>query len=353
MIYRQLGDSGLKVSVIGLGGALSGASLSEDVAYECMTKAFSLGINFFDNAELYGNGESERVFGKVFKRAGWKRSEFVVSTKVFWGGSGVNQVGLSRKHIIEGVRASLDRMQLDYVDLILAHRPDPCTPMEEIVRAFNYLIDRGLALYWGTSEWSAQQITEAFAVARALHLIAPTLEQPEYHLLHRERVEKELFPILQSPYGMGLTVWRPLAGGVLTGKYLDPLKESARGHPERKETSSKAEKKVIEYWYENYLAGEKGQATMKRVAKLRDWLKFKQSEKELPSQVTLAQLALAWVLKNPTVSTAIIGATKPAQIEENVKALTLIDLLTPKYLSEIDAIVETKPAPQVDTRAMF
>jgi voltage-dependent potassium channel beta subunit len=192
--------------------------VGEDVAYELMKTAFDAGVNFFDNAEAYAGGEAEIVMGKVIKRAGWKRSDLVLSTKIFWGGSGPNDKGLSRKHIVEGVDAALQRLQTDYVDLVFAHRPDIHTPIEETVRAFNHVINQGKAFYWGTSEWSASQIMEAYAVARREHLIPPQMEQPQYNMFHRERVESE-YAHLFDEIGLGTTIWSPLASGLLTGKY--------------------------------------------------------------------------------------------------------------------------------------
>ncbi|RUO97015.1 NADP-dependent oxidoreductase domain-containing protein, partial [Jimgerdemannia flammicorona] len=244
---KFLGDSGLKVSVVALGGwitygfvlggprdayILSDADFPNlprptDTCSECMKIAFDHGINFFDTAEGYAGGQSEIDMGLAIQKNGWKRSDLVISTKIFWGGKGPNDRGLSRKHIIEGLQASLKRLQLDYVDLVYAHRPDPDTPMEEIVRAFNFVIDRGMAFYWGTSEWSAQQITMAHTVAQRLGLMGPLMEQPQYNMFHRERFEKEYAPLFAT-FGMGTTVWSPLAGGILTGKYNDGIPPDSR-----------------------------------------------------------------------------------------------------------------------------
>jgi voltage-dependent potassium channel beta subunit len=211
MEYRYLGRSGLQVSALSLGAWVTfGEQVGEDIALECMSAAYEAGVNFFDNAESYGRGNAEVVMGNVIKKAGWKRSDLVLSTKLFWGGRNKNSTGLSRKHIIEGARASLARLQTDYVDLIFCHRPDIHTPVEETVRAMNFLIDQGLAFYWGTSEWSAAQIMEAVAVARQHHLIPPLMEQPEYNMFHRERVEGEYAPLYRT-IGLGTTIWSPLA----------------------------------------------------------------------------------------------------------------------------------------------
>jgi voltage-dependent potassium channel beta subunit len=285
-------------------------------------------------------GQSEIVFGKVFKKAGWKRSEFIVSTKIYWGGPGVNQRGLSRKHIIEGVQGALERMQLDYVDLVYAHRPDKSTPMEEIVRAFNHVIDQGKAFYWGTSEWTAQQIQEAHMVANRLHLIPPLMEQPEYNMLHRDRFEAE-YDALYRLYNMGTTVWSPLAGGMLTGKYLDIKPSEGRfiADPKR----SEGEKSMIQNIGQKWFAGEEGARRMNILRQLATYAKEKLG-------CSMVQLALAWVLRNPHVSTAIIGATKISQIEENVAALHLLPKLTDTVMEEIEAILNNRPTPPIDFR---
>jgi voltage-dependent potassium channel beta subunit len=213
MEYRFLGSSGLKVSALSLGAWVTyGGQVGEAIAYDCMQAAYEAGVNFFDNAEAYAGGEAETVMGNVIKKAGWKRSDLVISTKIFWGGSGPNDRGLSMKHILEGTDAALKRLQMEYVDLIFCHRPDPDTPIEETVRAMSYVIQQGKAFYWGTSEWSAQQIMEAYAIARREHLIPPTMEQPQYHMFHRERVEKEYARLYQE-IGLGTTIWSPLASG--------------------------------------------------------------------------------------------------------------------------------------------
>ena len=208
MEYRHLGNSGLKVSALSLGAWVTyGGQVGEDTAYECMTAAYEAGVNFFDNAEVYANGNAEIVMGNVIKRVGWKRSDLVISTKIFWGGDGPNNSGLSRKHIMEGTNASLKRLQMDYVDLIFCHRPDIRTPIEETVWAMNQVINQGKAFYWGTSEWNAQQITEAVGIARRDHLIPPLMEQPQYNMFHRERVEKEYAPLFRQ-FGLGATIWK-------------------------------------------------------------------------------------------------------------------------------------------------
>jgi voltage-dependent potassium channel beta subunit len=228
MEYRYLGKSGLQVSALSLGAWVTmGGQIEESTSYEIMQAAYDSGVNFFDNAESYSHGNAEIVMGNVIKKAGWKRSDLVISTKLFWGGKKPNQTGLSRKHILEGAIASLSRLQMDYVDLIFCHRPDMYTPIEETVRAMNYLIDHGLAFYWGTSEWTATQITEAISVARQNHLIPPTVEQPEYNMFTREKIERDYLSLFKQ-YGIGTTIWSPLASGLLTGKYNSGVPKDTR-----------------------------------------------------------------------------------------------------------------------------
>eukprot|EP00850_Spirogloea_muscicola_P012961 SM000086S23013 [mRNA] locus=s86:16352:18039:- [translate_table: standard] len=274
------------------------AQVDVEAAKRLIKKAYDLGVNFFDNAEVYANGKAEEIMGQAIRELGLRRSDLVVSTKLFWGGPGVNEKGLSRKHVVEGARASLRRLGMDYVDLIFCHRPDTATPIEETVRAMNFVIDQGWAFYWGTSEWSAQQVTEACEVAKRLNLVGPAMEQPEYNMLTREKVEAEYLPLYKN-YGLGLTTWSPLASGGL------------------------AERKLVD-------------EVLDKVQQLRP------IAKEL--DVTPAQLALAWCAKNPNVSTVITGATKESQIEENMKALTAIPKLTPEVMERIEAIIRSKPA---------
>lgn len=324
MQYRRLGKSGLWVSALSFGAWVTfGEQFGEDTAYECLVAAYDAGVNFFDNAEAYADGEAEILMGKAFKRAGWKRSDLVVSTKIFWGGDGVNDKGLSRKHIIEGTNAALKRLQLDYVDLIFCHRPDPLTPIEETVWAMNQVIQAGKAFYWGTSEWSAAQIMEAYAVARREHLIPPTMEQPQYNMFTRERVEKE-YAHLYEEIGLGTTIWSPLASGLLSGKYNNGIPEGTR-------LSLKGYE-----WLRSRLESEEGQ---KNLAKSRQLAPIAQ---ELGC--TQAQLALAWCLKNPHVSTVITGASRPQQIVENMQALDVVEKLTSDVMARIETILDNKPA---------
>jgi voltage-dependent potassium channel beta subunit len=323
MEYRYLGRSGLQVSVLSLGGWVTwGDQVGEDVAYDTMVEAYKHGVNFFDNAEAYADGRSEIAMGKAIKRAGWKRSDVVVSTKLFWGGEGVNDKGLSRKHIIEGLDASLARMQLAYVDLLFCHRPDKRTPIEETVRAMNHVINQGKAFYWGTSEWSAQEITEAHLVARREHLIPPLMEQPQYNMFERERFEKE-YEHLYRDFGLGTTIFSPLASGLLTGKYNTGVPEGTRAALPGYE------------WLRRRL--EKPE-TAQKIEKVEQLAPVAQ---EL--DCSLAQLALAWCLKNPNVSTVITGASKVSQVTENMKALDVLPKLTTAVMDRIEQILQNKP----------
>ncbi|KAG0200899.1 hypothetical protein BGX28_006174 [Mortierella sp. GBA30] len=327
MEYRYLGKSGLMVSCLSLGGWVTyGGQVGPEVAQQCMKTAFDLGINFFDTAEVYSGGQCEIDMGVAIRKFGWKRSDLVISTKLFWGGKGPNDRGLSRKHIIEGTDASLKRLQLDYVDLLYAHRPDPDTPMEEIVRAFNHVINQGKAFYWGTSEWSAQQITEAHAVAQRLNLIAPLMEQPQYNMFHRDRVEKEYQPLFKN-FGMGSTIWSPLASGLLSGKYNEGIPTDSR---------LALKDNAVMKRLRDALDTEDGRVKISKVIKLQT------IAQEL--NCTTSQLALAWCLKNPNVSSVITGASKPSQIEENVQSLRVVPLLTEEIMQRIEDILLNKPA---------
>lgn len=279
------------------------------------------GVNFFDNAEVYANGRAEEIMGQAIRELGWKRSDVVISTKIFWGGPGPNDRGLSRKHIIEGTRASLKRLDMDYVDVLYCHRPDFSTPIEETVRAMNYVIDKGWAYYWGTSEWNSQQITEACSIAQRLDLVGPIVEQPEYNLLNRHKVENEYLP-LYTNYGIGLTTWSPLASGVLSGKY-------SVGSPPPPDSRFALEN------YKNLATRSLVEDVLVRVDGL------KPIAKELG--VSLAQLSIAWCAINPNVSSVITGSSKESQIKENMKAIDVIPKLTPAVLEKIEAVVQSKP----------
>jgi len=330
MEYRYLGKSGIKVSALSFGSWVTfGDQIGEDVALEMMKAAFDAGVNFFDNAEAYSQGKSETMMGNVVKKAGWKRSDLVISTKIFWGGDGPNDRGLSRKHIVEGMDASLARLQMDYVDLVFAHRPDINTPMEETVRAFNHVIEKGQAFYWGTSEWSATEIMEAYAIARREHLIPPLMEQPQYHMFHRERFEAEYAPLYEE-IGLGTTIWSPLASGLLTGKYNQGIPEGTRASLEGYD------------WLRKRFEDENAIENIQKVGQM------------LPIAdelgCSMAQLALAWTLKNPHVSTTITGASRPEQVVENMKAIEVVEKLTPEVMERIEGILDNKPAQQTDWR---
>jgi voltage-dependent potassium channel beta subunit len=294
-----------------------------------MKAAWEAGVNFYDNAEAYAGGLSETMMGNALKKLGWKRADYVVSTKIFWGGDGPNKTGLSRKHILEGTKASLARLQLHYVDLVFCHRPDLHTPIEETVRAMSHLVNHGLAMYWGTSEWSAEQIREAYHVARRERLVPPTMEQPEYHMFHRDRVEKEYADLYQD-IGLGTTIWSPLASGLLTGKYASGIPAGSR---------------VLLKGYEWLRAQFESEEGKRRIQKTKQLLPIAKG-----LGCTLAQMALAWCLKNPNVSTVITGASKPDQVVENMKALKFVKKLTPTVLERIEGVLQNKPAPERDWR---
>lgn len=317
MEYRRLGKSGLKLSALSLGAWVTyGGHVGEDVARECMTAAYEAGVNFFDNAEGYAGGQAEVVMGNVIKKASWRREGLVISTKIFWGGSGPNDTGLSYKHITEGVNSALKRLQLDYVDLLYCHRPDPNTPIEETVRAMDQVIRQGKALYWGTSEWSAAEIMRADGLARQYGLTPPAMEQPQYNMFVRDRFEKE-YDILYRELGYGTTIWSPLASGLLTGKYNNGIPEDSR-----------AALKGYE-WLRD------GVITPDRVAKVKLLVPISQ---ELGC--TMAQLGLAWCLKNPNVSTVITGASRASQVPENMKALEVAPKLTPDVMEAIEKVLK-------------
>jgi voltage-dependent potassium channel beta subunit len=319
MEYRRLGKSGLKVSALSLGAWVTyGGQVGEDVARECMTAAYAAGVNFFDNAEAYAGGNAEIVMGNVIKQLGWRRESIVVSTKIFWGGDGPNDTGLSHTHIIEGTNNALRRLQLAYVDLIFCHRPDPNTPIEETVRAMDIVIKQGKAFYWGTSEWSAAEIMRADAVARQYNLTPPSMEQPQYNMFTRAKFEKEFAP-LYSELGYGTTIWSPLASGLLTGKYNNGIPKNSR-----------AAMKGYE-WLQKEITPERI-GKLKQLQVIADQL-----------DCTLAQLGLAWCLTNPNVSTVITGASRAEQVTENMKALDIAPKLTPDLLERIEGVLGNRP----------
>eukprot|EP00127_Corallochytrium_limacisporum_P002227 Clim_evm15s109 gene=Clim_evmTU15s109 len=331
MFHRALGNSGLQVSVLSYGSWVTFHSqIGVDSSYEIMKRCYELGINFFDNAEVYSSGEAEKIMGECVKKGVadgvWEREDLVISTKLFFGARGkrdtVNSRGLSRKKIVEGTLGSLKRMQLDYVDLIFCHRPDPLTPIEETVRAFNHIIDRGLAFYWGTSEWNAEQLTEAYEIAHRLNMIPPLMDQCQYNLFHREKMERD-FMRLFAKHGMGTTIWSPLASGILTCKY------SGGKVPEGTRLS-----------LDNY-SWLKDRILNQRMGDIEKADALKPIAEKVGCSV--AQLSLAWCVKNENVSTVILGATSVKQLEENMECLKYVDRLTPEILAEIEEVVQTKP----------
>jgi voltage-dependent potassium channel beta subunit len=287
-----------------------------------MKLAYDNGVNFFDNAEAYASGKSEIVMGNILKKMGWERSTYVVSSKVFWGGKLPNQIGLSRKHIVEACNNALKRFQLDYLDLFYCHRPDKNTPIEETVRTMDHLIQQGKILYWGTSEWSAQEIMEAYSVARQFGLTPPTMEQPQYNLFHRERVEVE-YNKLYREIGLGTTIWSPLASGLLSGKYINLTPNDTR-----------IDRPGME-WLKELIVGEHNAWKHEKVKRL------KTVADELG--VSISRLSIAWVLKNPNVSTAILGASKLDQLKETLQSLEVVPMLTSEIMERIEGIMENKP----------
>ena len=317
MNYRRLGRSGLKVSELSFGSWVTyGNQLGENAARECMAAAYDAGVNFFDNAEVYAKGNAESIMGEALKRLGWRRSSYILSTKFFWGlHDGPNEKStLNRKYLRQAIDGSLQRLQLDYVDIVFCHRPDPETPIEETVWALHSMIEAGKALYWGTSEWSAAEIMAAWQIAERHHLHKPVTEQPQYNLFHRDRVEHE-YARLYEDIGLGTTTWSPLASGLLTGKYN-------AGVP----SDSRATVKGYEWLAERVQDSAK-------LAKVRALAPIAQQ-----LSCTLAQLALAWCLKNPRVSTVITGASRPSQVTENMQAQQVVAQLSPDVMARIDAI---------------
>ena len=330
MEYRNLGRSGLKVSALSYGAWVTfGNQVDVDDAAELLRIACDAGVNFFVNAEVYAQGRAEEVMGAAFRKLGLRRSDLVVSTKIFWGGDGPNDRGLSRKHVLEGTDASLERLGLDYVDVLFCHRADLHTPVEETVRAMDHLIRQGRALYWGTSEWPSDRILEAYHVARRERLVPPIVEQPQYNLFHRERFEREYVPLYER-IGLGTTIWSPLAGGLLTGKYNDGIPQGSRATLEG-----------YEWLRDRYESSE-----------ARDRIGIVRALTALAGELdaTVAQLAIAWCLKNPNVSTVILGASKRRQLEENLGALEVAARLDDATLERIETLVGNRPEPEHDWR---
>jgi voltage-dependent potassium channel beta subunit len=318
MNYRKLGRSGLKVSELSLGSWVTyGNQVDEKLARECMAAAYAAGVNFFDNAEVYAKGRSETIMGDALQKLGWRRSSYIVSTKFYWGlQDGPNEKNtLNRKYLMQAIDGSLARLKLDCVDLVFCHRPDPDTPLDETVWAMSEMITAGKVLYWGTSEWSAAEIAAAWHIADRHHLHKPVMEQPQYNMLHRDRVENE-YARLYEDLGLGTTTWSPLASGLLSGKYNDGIPADSR-----------ASLKGYEWLAERIVDP----------AKIRVVKKLSPIAAEL--QCTPAQMALAWCLRNPHVSTVITGASRVAQVHENMKALDVVPKLDREIMARIDAIL--------------
>lgn len=319
MNYRRLGQSGLQVSELSFGSWVTyGNQMDVKKAIDCMAAAFDAGVNFFDNAEVYAKGQAEVVMGQAFRELGWDRDTYIVSSKYFWGiKSGVNlQSTLNRKYLLSAIEGSLDRFDLDYLDLVFCHRPDPHTPIEEVVWAMHDMVDRGLANYWGTSEWAPHEIAAAFEFAEKYRLRKPVMEQPEYNLFRRDRVEADLLPLYEK-HGLGLTTWSPLASGVLTGKYKEGIPENSRGTLKGYE------------WLQSLLLDEDKRAATERLRPIAAEL-----------GCSLAQLSIAWCLKNKNVSTVITGASRPEQVTENMKALEIVPLIDEAMKTKIERAIE-------------
>lgn len=328
MDYRRLGKSGLPISVLSFGSWVTFSNqMAVDAALETMTIAYDAGVNFFDNAEIYALGKSETIMGEALKKAGWRRDSYMVSSKVYGGAvkdPKPTQRGLSRKHIFDACHQAMARLQVDYLDLYFCHRPDPEVPLEEIVRTMTELIQQGKVLYWGMSEWSATAIMEAYSIARQYNLIPPTMEQPEYNMFARGRVEVE-YARLYDSIGLGTTIWSPLASGILTGKYNDGIPETSRA------TLSGYD------WIRERLESETGQ---EELAKTRELTKV-----AADLDTTMARLALAWCLKNPNVSTVIMGASQASQVIDNLQALDVLPKLTGDVMERIETILDNTPRP--------
>lgn len=319
MNYRRLGSAGLKVSELSFGSWVSfGTQMDVDAAYDCMVAAYDAGVNFFDNAEAYARGQSEVIMGEILKRAGWRRASYIVSTKFYWGlNDGPNERNtLNRKYLMQAIDGSLKRFDMEYVDLIFCHRPDPNTPIEETVFAMDDIIRQGKALYWGTSEWSADEIRAAWEIAERHHLHKPQMEQPQYNMFHRDRVEKE-YARLYGDIGLGLTIWSPLASGLLTGKYNNGIPADSRANLPGYE------------WLKSMLADPKRLEAVRALQPIADDL-----------GCTMSQLALAWCVKNPNVSTVITGASRASQVHENMKALDVVPKLTDEIMARIDGVLK-------------
>jgi voltage-dependent potassium channel beta subunit len=324
MEYRRMGKTGLQLSALSFGSWVTfGKQIDDSASDALMSFAYDNGINFFDNAEVYSRGESEKMMGRILKKKDWERSSYIVSSKVFFGWHGPEnkptQKGLSRKHIVEACHEALQRFQLDYLDLYFCHRPDKEVAIEEVVRTMNTLIQQGKILYWGTSEWSGAEIVEAHMVARQLGLEPPAMEQPQYNMFERYKVEVDYYTIFKN-LGMGTTIWSPLASGLLTGKYNDGIPDGSRLALEGFE------------WLKDRTLSDQ------RLASVRD---LETVAKDL--NTSLATLGIAWCIRNPNVTTAILGATKETQLRENLKAIEVYPKLTEEVMQRIDEIMKTRP----------
>jgi voltage-dependent potassium channel beta subunit len=323
MEYRKMGKTGLQLSTLSYGSWITFAKQIDDgISDRLMSIAYDNGVNFFDNAEVYSKGESEKMMGRVLKAKNWERSSYVISSKAFFGWRNENkpnQAGLSRKHLVEACNEALERLQLEYLDLYYCHRPDKNTPIEEVVWTMNHLIQQGKILYWGTSEWSGAEIVEAHMVAKELHLIGPSVEQPQYNLFERYKMEVDYYTIFKN-IGMGTTIWSPLASGLLTGKYNNGVPEDSRLALEG-----------FEWLKDRTLSDE-------RIGRVRE---LETVAKDLGT--SLSTLSIAWCIHNPNVTTAILGATKEEQLLENLKALHVLPKLTPEVIEKIESIMKTKP----------
>ena len=323
MEYRRLGKSGLQVSALSFGSWVTfGKQIGDTTAADLMTIAYDNGVNFFDNAEIYARGKSETIMGEILKKKGWSRSSYCLSSKVYFGyeEGKPNQTGLSRKHIVEGCHAALKRLQVDYLDLFYCHRPDKNTPIEETVWAMNILIQHGKILYWGTSEWAAEEIMAAFVFAERHRLIGPSMEQPQYNMFERTKIEKD-YLLLFRDFGLGTTTWSPLASGLLSGKYNNGMPADNRLSMEGMD------------WLKERTLGDTGRIDK---TKLLDVL-----AKEIGT--TLPKLGIAWCVKNPNVSTAILGASRPEQLKETITSLEVLPLLTAEVMERIEKILQNKP----------
>jgi voltage-dependent potassium channel beta subunit len=323
MEYRRLGKSGLKLSSLSFGSWVTFKFQVDDrLAIDLMKTAYDAGVNFFDNAEAYAGGESERIMGRALERLGWGRDTYCVSSKVYWGGGLPTQRGLSRKHVHDACHGALERLRVGYLDLFFCHRPDLETPVEETVRAMHDLVAQGKVLYWGTSEWSAEQIREAHGVAREQGLTPPTMEQPQYNMFERDRVEREYHRLYADP-GLGTTIWSPLASGVLTGKYGSGIPAGSR-------------MSLPEYqWLRERIESPEGRANVEKAIELE---KLAQD-----CGMPLAQLAIAWCLRNPDVSTVILGATSREQLQQNLESPQRVEALTPELMERIEGILQNRP----------